>query len=372
MSEQPRSDTAALARSLRRREFLAAAGAAGLGLVAACGPNAGSPAGATGGQGSAPARGTGGAPAQQPVAKVRAGVIAGISENVFQYIGQERGFFRDEGIDIEFTEFQAGGPMLKALIAGELDLAESGFGPLPPAVAQGADIKLVGASKPGLNFALYTKQDVNRLEDLYGRAVGIADPGSFVHQLMVALLELRGVDENRVQFVNIGSSPAIFRAVLTGKVDAGPSTIDWVPESRRAPDVKVLLYFQEYLPRYVRVMLMARDRDIQQRSDVLVGTLTAWARSIRYAIDHRDEWIALAEAKTGRPRDELGFTFDYDIEHKIVAPNLAFDAEQVRYVQELNVKTGAQKEILPFDKVATLELQRQVVAKVGTYEWKSS
>jgi len=302
---------------------------------------------------------------------VRAGVIAGLAENVFQYLGQERGFFRDEGIDVEFIEFQAGGPMLKALIAGELDLAESGFGPLPPAVAQGAEIKLVGAAKPGLNFALYTKRSIDRLEDLYGKSVGIADPGSFVHQLMVALLEERGLDPEKLNYANIGSSPAIFRAVLAGKVDAGPSTIDWEPEARRAPDVKVLLYFDEYLPRYVRTMLMARDRDIQQKPDVLVRALTAWARSIRYAIDHRDEWIALAEAKTGRPKDELEFTYDYEITHKIVAPNLAFDAEQVRFVQELNVKSGAQKEVLPFDKVATLALQQQVVARLGTYEWRA-
>jgi NitT/TauT family transport system substrate-binding protein len=370
MSEQPREDPPAIRRVLRRREFLAATGVAGLGLVAACGTGGSAPSGSAGGQaGSAPA--AGGATAGPEVVKVRVGVIAGLAETVFQYLGQEQGFFRDEGIDVEFTEFQAGGPMIKALIAGELELAEGGFGPLPVAVAQGAEIKLIGASKPGLNFALYTKRNIDRLEDLYGKTVGIADPGSFVHQLMVGLLEDRGLDPTRVEYANIGSSPAIFRAVLAGKVDAGPSQVDWIPEARRSPDVKVLLSFDEYLPRYVRVMLMARDRDIQQRPDMLVRTLTAWARSSRYSIDHRDEWLALAAARTGRPQDELEFTYDYEIEHKIVAPNLGFDADQVRYVQEMNVKTGAQREVLPFDKVATLALQQQVVAKLGTYDWKA-
>src|SRR5207237_914273 len=84
--------------------------------------------------------------------------------------------------------------------SGELDLAESGFGPMASAVAQGAELKLVGASKPGLNFALYTKPDVERIEDLVGRVVGIADPGSFVHQLMVALLEARGIDPTKVDY----------------------------------------------------------------------------------------------------------------------------------------------------------------------------
>src|SRR5438874_366692 len=171
MSEQPREDPPAVRRALRRREFLAAAGVAGLGLVAACGPGGSAPSGSAGGQGgSGPAAGGG---ARPEVVKVRVGVIAGLAETIFQYLGQEQGFFRDEGIDVEFTEFQAGGPMIKALIAGELELAESGFGPMAVAVAQGADLKLIGASKPGLNFALYTKRNIDRLEDLYGKSVGI-------------------------------------------------------------------------------------------------------------------------------------------------------------------------------------------------------
>src|SRR5881275_2056319 len=98
MSEQPRDDPPAVRRTVPRREFLAAAGVAGLGLVAACGQ-----------AGSAPAAG-GGSTAGPEVVKVRVGVIAGLAETVFQYLGQEQGFFRDEGIDVEFTEFQAGGP----------------------------------------------------------------------------------------------------------------------------------------------------------------------------------------------------------------------------------------------------------------------
>ena len=118
MGNRARGDTPAWARPWRRRELLAAAGAAGLGLLAACGPKAsGSGSAPSGSSGSASQAGPAGTP--QQVANVRAGVIAGLSENVFQYLGQERGFFRDEGIDVEFIEFQAGGPMLKAL--GALD-----------------------------------------------------------------------------------------------------------------------------------------------------------------------------------------------------------------------------------------------------------
>ena len=37
----------------------------------------------------------------------------------------------------------------------------------------------------------------------------------------------------------------------------------------------------------------------------------------------------------------------------------------------MNIKAGSQREVLPFDRVATLALQQQVVAKLGTYEWKA-
>jgi ABC-type nitrate/sulfonate/bicarbonate transport system substrate-binding protein len=276
--------------SIGRRRFLAIAGLGATGWLAACAPrpSAGGPQGSESGASA----GSGSAPSQQAPAHVRAGVIAGLSENIFQYLGQERGFFRDEGIDIEFIEFQAGGPMLKALLANELDIAESGFAAMPLAVVNGADLKFVGATKPGLNFALYTRPEINRVEDLIGKSVGIADPGSFLHQLMVALFDVQGIDDRDVQYVNIGSSPAVFRAVLAGKVDAGPSTIDWVPEARRSDNTKVLLYFNEYLPKYIRTGLMVRGSDIEAKRDVLVRTMIAWARSIRYSLEHKDEWLA--------------------------------------------------------------------------------
>ncbi len=345
-----------------RREFLLAAGAAGLGLMAGCAR--------PGSTGQSPTT-SGPQVSTASATPVKAGVIAGLTENVFQLLGEEQGFFRDEGLDVEFVEFQAGGPMVKALIAGELDVAEAGFGPVPISVAQGAAIKLIGATKPGLNFALYTREDINRLEDLYGRTVGIAAPGSFLHQLMVALMDVRGLDSTQLNYVNIGSSPAVFRAVLAGKVDAGPSTIDWVPEASRSQDVKELLYIDEYLPHYFRTGLIARDGDIQNRADLLAGIMTAWARSIRYSIDHPDEWLALAESKTGRPRDELQFVIDWETQHKIVAPNLVIDPEATRFVQEMNIKAGSQDQVLPFERVATAALQQRVVDKLGTYQWKS-
>jgi ABC-type nitrate/sulfonate/bicarbonate transport system substrate-binding protein len=346
----------------RRRELLAAAGVAGLGLLAGCSrPGAAGQSQSAGGPQISTAQ----------VTPVKAGVIAGLTENVFQWLGEERGFFRDEGLDVEFVEFQAGGPMVKALIAGDLDVAEAGFGPVPISVAHGATIKLIGATKPRLNFAIYAREDVNRLEDLYDRTVGIAAPGSFLHQLMVALMDVRGLDAGRLNYVNIGSSPAVFRAVLAGKVDAGPSQIDWVPEANRSQDVKELLFVDEYLPHYFRTGLIARDGDIRDRADLLVGIMTAWARSIRHSVDHPDEWVALAESKTGRPRDELQFVIDWEIEHKIVAPNLTIDPEATRFVQEMNIKAGSQDEALPFERVATNALQQRVVEKLGSYQWKT-
>src|SRR6476659_10834252 len=86
LSEQPREDPPAVRRALRRREFLAAAGVAGLGLMAGCGPGGSTPSGSAGGQaGSAPAAG-GGATTRPEVVKVRVGVIAGLAETVYQYL----------------------------------------------------------------------------------------------------------------------------------------------------------------------------------------------------------------------------------------------------------------------------------------------
>jgi NitT/TauT family transport system substrate-binding protein len=360
-----------VSRLLRRREFLrwsllATSG----GLAAACAPAAApaaKPAASSAPAANAPAA----APtaASRPLTKATIGTISGVLENAFLQLGVERGLFRDAGIDAEIVEFQDGGTILRALLANEVDVMEGGPQGVFPAIEKGSAVRLIASTRPKVAFALYTRPDIQQLTDLYGKDVGIAGPGSFLHLLMLALAQERGLDADRFNFVNVGSSPSVFRAVAAQKVAAGPAGVEFLPTAEADPqNVRVLLIFDDVIPAYTRVGLVARERDLTDRADLFTMLLTGWAKSLRYGVENKEPWVDFTARKYERTRADAEWNWDYEVRNLIVDPNLDVDERAVEYMQALNVKVGSQSRILPFDQVASRQIQQRVIEQIGRWE----
>src|SRR5665213_2940718 len=60
-------------------------------------------------------------PRARAVEPLRLGLLQTLSPAPF-YIAQERGYFRDAGIDLVFTFFQAAQPIAAAAVAGDIDV----------------------------------------------------------------------------------------------------------------------------------------------------------------------------------------------------------------------------------------------------------
>jgi len=357
------------ARRVSRRDTLKLLGGAGAGLLAGglvgCGAGGARPA-----AGTAPGSAGQPAPPAAPV-KVRIGLTQGLSEDMYLYLGQDAGVYEAQGISPEFVELVDAGTITKALVAREIDVAENSPGPTLSASSKGAPLVLVGASKPKLNIALYVRPGITQLEDLYGKTIGTASPGSFLHSLVVAMFQAKGLDLSRVSFANVGPSPVVFQAVTQGKVDAGAATVDFLPMAQRAGNPSVLLYFHDVLPKFFRQGVIVHRDYLSSQPDAVLRLLKAWANSLRYSLDHRDEWVAKTAQRYDRPVDDVAWYFDWMYANRVVAADLEFDESMVDFMQEENLKSGAQDAVLPFDRVATLDLQRQVVAELGPYRWPS-
>src|SRR5215210_7953934 len=109
----------------------------GLGLLlAACGPSARPADSAVAGRAaSAPAEPVSAAVAPtaatpslrpteaplDPPTTVRAGLVGAVP-NAGIYVAQERGYFREQGIEVEVTEFESATPLVPLLASGQVDV----------------------------------------------------------------------------------------------------------------------------------------------------------------------------------------------------------------------------------------------------------
>ncbi len=122
---------------------------------------------------------------------------------------------------IEWTEFQAGPPMLEALNAGSIDIARTGDAPPVIAQAAGAPLVYVGGSAPkDRSSAVLVKQDspIQKVEELKGKKVALAKSSS-AQYLVVKVLESAGLKWEDIKPVYL--SPADARSAFEqGSVDA--------------------------------------------------------------------------------------------------------------------------------------------------------
>jgi ABC-type nitrate/sulfonate/bicarbonate transport system substrate-binding protein len=350
-------------RRLARRDFLQLSAGVTVSMLAAgcAGGPSGAPAPSSAGQASAPAA--------REVVRWRHGDVSPLFETAFRYMAHEKGFDHEEGLDVEIAHIASGTTILKGVLAGEYDTAELGTAPIYPAVAQGAPVKLLASFMPGQFYYFYVRRDIQDLPDLYGRSIGSGEPGALLHQLAVALFLSRGLDPSRVEFVNVGGSPAVYRAVVSGKVDAGVAGAEFYRDAERNPEVKPLLVMHEALPRYLRFGLIASDRVIRERPEQLTAFLRAWTRGHRYALEHKAETVALAAKITGLDNlDDLNWTFDWYVRNQVVDPNGRLPPESLQYMQELSVATGAQATIVPEERLVDRRFMEQVLAQLGPYQ----
>jgi NitT/TauT family transport system substrate-binding protein len=167
------------------------------------------------------------APAQT---KVKVGVLK-LTSSAPIFVGVEKGFFKEFGVDPELVYFQAAAPIATALAAGQLDVGATGLtAALYNIVLQGEKIWIVadkGREWPGFPLVgivvqkeLWDTGKVRGIRDLRGRTIGVTQLGSTFHFHIGNILEKEGLTLADVRIVPLQAMPATVEALKGKQVDA--------------------------------------------------------------------------------------------------------------------------------------------------------
>ena len=165
----------------------------------------------------------------QADAPIRAGCTNTISNAPF-FIAQDRGFFTDQGIDVQFTAFARADDIVAPLTAGQIDVAAGvPSATLYNAIGNGGTMKIVadmGSATPGFGYnllvvrkALNESGKVKTIRDLKGLTVADAAAGSPSTSTLNEALKSNGL--TLADITNVKISFAEMEAALkAGTIDA--------------------------------------------------------------------------------------------------------------------------------------------------------
>lgn len=139
-------------------------------------------------------------------------------------LAQQLGFYKAEGVDVEFEDLAGGSKALEALMGGSADVVSGFYDHTIQMAADGRSLVafVTMLRYPGLVLATSPQRaaSLTKIADLKGHILGVTTPGSSSHMLLRYLLHRNGVGEEAVSVTGVGIAATAIAAVERGKVDA--------------------------------------------------------------------------------------------------------------------------------------------------------
>lgn len=220
-------------------------------------------------------------------------------------IAKEKGFFADEGLDVEIVAPADPSAPPKLVAAGKADLAVSYQPQIHLQVAEGLPLKRVGTLIASPLNCLMVKDDgpVKTIADLKGRKVGYSVAGVEEAQ-MRAVLSRHGLTMDDIEMVNVNWSLA--PSVMSGQVDAVIGAYRNVElHQMEIEGVKGRCFFieEEGMPSYDELIYVANP-ELMDRAKI-ARFLAATERATQYIVNHPDESFEIYAGTAPELNDEL-------------------------------------------------------------------
>jgi NitT/TauT family transport system substrate-binding protein len=159
-------------------------------------------------------------------------------------IAERKGFFKEQGIEVEINDFGGGAKSLQALVGGSVDVVTGAYEHTIRMQAKRQDIRAVVelGRFPGIVLAIKKGLEgkVKSPKDLVGMKVGVTAPGSSTNFFVNFLLANEGVTPDQVAFIGVGAGPTAVAAMKKGEIDAIANLDPVIAKLEQDGDVFVL------------------------------------------------------------------------------------------------------------------------------------
>lgn len=254
-----------------------AAAALLLPVLAACGGG-----GAAGGQEGGPTH-------------IKVGAIP-IVDTAPLWLGKEKGFFKDEGLDLEIVQTSGGAAAVPGVVSGDFDLAFGNLVSVMVARDQGLPLKFVAngvstTGQAGKDFGgVVVKDDspIKSAADLAGKTISVNNLNNIGDTTIRSAVEKDGGDQSGLKFVEV-QFPDAPAALDKGQVDAAWILDPFLSQAVANGGRVVSWNYVEMDPKLDIAGYFTSEKYIGENPEVVKEFEAAMNKSLEYAQEHPDE-----------------------------------------------------------------------------------
>jgi NitT/TauT family transport system substrate-binding protein len=269
-------------------------------------------------------------------------------------LGAEKGFFRDEGIDLSLRVVFGGPEIAAKFDSGRLPIGEIGTPPGLTALAKGARFKIVGSGvRRGAVQYFVAHPQFADWHDLPGSTLGVLSRGSCSDWYMREVLMHYGIDPDAdVTILGLGARyPEILQMLAGNKLDGAIMSEPHVTIGEQAGLFKVWLGVNrlDFLPPMQWTIAVANTGVLAADPDLVAAVLRGCRRSYHYAADNRDEWADFGAHYFAIPRQTMMKSIEREFSD--LHFDCAIDFDGLQAAVDLQRKLGAVTARLPLTDI---------------------
>ena len=238
------------------------------------------------------------------------------------FVGIEKGFYKDAGIELKVTEGRGSGQVVQLVGKGDDQFGFSAVESIMRGVSVGIPVTSVATIMPVMGQAIYvlSKSNINTPADLKGKTIAIT-PGGTNEALLPAVLQIVGLKESDVKQVAVDPA-AKLRMMLNGDFDSMMAT-GWAHSLFDAAGGARAFIYSDYGVKIVGYSIVANQDVVKKNPDMVKRFIAATARSWEYAQRNPEEAVdALAKNSppNADPARRKGNSIDFANSLKFVGP----------------------------------------------------
>jgi NitT/TauT family transport system substrate-binding protein len=202
------------------------------------------------------------------------------------FIALDKGYFREQGLEVELKLFTAAAQPPLAVVSGDVDFAITGLTASFYNLAAKGGVKIIGAQsreEPGFNLVAYMvtndayAKGFHSLKDFAGKSVATTTTGSTFHYSLGKLAQKYGFDVNTVVLRQLNALPAMSAAFKGGQVDATLIPVNGARQLEKEGAGKILGWVGDETPWQLGA-LFTSPKNIAERRPVVEAFVRAYQK----------------------------------------------------------------------------------------------
>jgi len=159
-------------------------------------------------------------------------------------IAEQKGYFKDEGLNVKISDFAGGSQSLQAVVGGSADVVSGAFehtiNMQSKKQSMVAFVQMGRLPQISVGISKAKAATYKSPRDLKGLKIGVSAPGSSTNLLFNVLIAKEGLKPSDVSIIGVGTGAGGVAAMKSGQIDAISNTDPMMTKLELDGDVKII------------------------------------------------------------------------------------------------------------------------------------